>query len=101
MIKKLKHFKEKNAKSQKGVSLIVLVITIIVIIIIATISFVANDGTISEATIATYKHELKDVEVSVSQTRIRNQQGRNWRRNKRNRILSNSDRKSAGEFCEF
>ena len=67
--------KKEKLKSQKGVSLIVLVITIIVIVIIATISLRSNDGAINEANIATYKHELKDVEVSVSQTRIKNQQG--------------------------
>lgn len=55
--------------------MIVLVITIIVVVIIATIALRSNDGAINEANIATYKHELKDVEVSVSQTRIKNQQG--------------------------
>lgn len=60
---------------QKGVSLITLVITIVVIIILAAMAFVGNDGTIDEATVATYRHELKDVEVSVSATRINNQKG--------------------------
>lgn len=98
-MKKLKYFREKKPKREKGVSLIVLVITIIVMIILATIAFVANDETISETTIATYKHELKGVEVSVSQTRVKNQQERNWRGDKRNRVLSNSNRKSARKFC--
>lgn len=75
MIKNIRYMKKEKLKSQKGVSLIVLVITIIVVVIIAAISLRSNDGAISEANIATYKHELKDVEVSVSQTRIKNQQG--------------------------
>ena len=75
MMKDLRYIKKEKLKSQKGVSLIVLVITIIVVVIIATIALRSNDGAINEANIATYKHELKDVEVSVSQTRIKNQQG--------------------------
>ena len=74
-MKDLRYIKKEKLKSQKGVSLIVLVITIIVVVIIATIALRSNDGAINEANIATYKHELKDVEVSVSQTRIKNQQG--------------------------
>lgn len=75
MIKNIRYIKKDRNKSQKGISMIALVITIIVIVILATIAIKSNDGAINEANIATYKHELKDVEVSVSQTRIKNQQG--------------------------
>ncbi len=74
MKKLLKNPKEK-IKSPKGLSMITLVITIVVVVIIATISIVANLGTIDESAIADYRHELKNVEVSVSAVRISNQKG--------------------------
>ena len=63
-----------NKKSKKGVSLITLVITIVVIIILATIAISGNMGTVTDAELADYRHELKTVEVSVASVRIGNQQ---------------------------
>ena len=74
MIKFLENLRKKHT-SQKGVSLITLVITIIVVIILASLAISGNIGTVDEATVASYKHELKDVEVGVSATRINNQKG--------------------------
>ena len=73
MKKYLKYYKKEDT-SQRGVSLITVVIATVLIILLAGIALRRSLNSIDEAAIATFRHELKAVEVNVSATRIDNQE---------------------------